>query len=408
MNFKSDNWFLADDFSGALEVGAAWKKSGIHIDVILDPKMPGHDDALVGFSSETRNASPADAGDRITEILGNAGDRNLRFKKIDSTMRGPVGAELTSISRFFPGRPILFTPANTDAGRTVQKGRLFVDEVPVSETAFNRDPLWPISGDSIQEIITVTGGPSSGLISLDSETSSDAEMQEALKANWKQSQIVIVDSKSEVQLEKWVRVAQEIAPGFLPCGSGGLARAMDAAGVLSDLKPESHKSRPGREHVLFVIGSLHPKSRNQIEYVAKLTGVPINYVSPDAQEDQDWPQIFEMGKGALILATQVPEENVHSELESVHRYSEKLAKITSQLYKEGLVDTLFVTGGETARAVLDRLDDVRLELEDEFQPGVSVSILTSSSGQTTRLLVKPGGFGGRELLAQILSFYGKH
>lgn len=112
---------------------------------------------LIVFSSETRNAAPREAARRaarrVTELLRvtKAWPGELLFKKIDSTLRGPIGAELQVLLTAFPGRRILLCPANPFTGRTVRGGVLHVQGVPLHLTEFRNDPLAPVTtGDLVQ------------------------------------------------------------------------------------------------------------------------------------------------------------------------------------------------------------------------------------------------------------------
>jgi hypothetical protein len=52
MRGGSDSWFLTDDFSGALEVGASWRQSGHSVEVGFDSGFPSSDNSIFGLSSE--------------------------------------------------------------------------------------------------------------------------------------------------------------------------------------------------------------------------------------------------------------------------------------------------------------------------------------------------------------------
>ena len=402
MQNKIQSWFLADDFSGALEVGAACKHSGIPVDIVFDPGMHGIDESVVGYSSETRNASCEEAEQRLAQVLNEAGNNRLCYKKIDSTLRGPVGAELKIINEFYPGRPILFCPANAEVGREVRDGKLYVEGIPVSESPFKQDPVWPIEEDCIEKIITGTGGPKVYSVSVGSDRK---EFSDCLRKAWESSPIAVVDSTTQADLEEWVFAANEVCDDFLACGSGGLANALISTGALSNLNAISGDSYSGPGKVLIVVGSLHPASRNQIASVIQTTHMPVEFLSLENEGSMEWRQEALIGQGALILSTELPTDHEPLEFKEVHKHSEQLARITSELFSEGLVDTLFLTGGETARTVVDQLSGVRLQLQDEFAPGVSVSRLTCDDGRSVRLIVKPGGFGTPDLLAQILDEY---
>ena len=62
----------------------------------------------------------------------------LIYKKTDSTLRGNIAAELRALADLFPTWRIGYAPAYPALGRTVKNGVLYVDDVPVSETAVRR------------------------------------------------------------------------------------------------------------------------------------------------------------------------------------------------------------------------------------------------------------------------------
>jgi uncharacterized protein YgbK (DUF1537 family) len=149
-------FFLADDVSGALDAAAGFFLAGWPVRVVLSAEgwrdvKPGE---LVAFSTETRNAAPTHAAHVLTAALAAAQARGGRlvYKKIDSTLRGPVAAELAALLAARKEWRVLFAPANPRAGRTVRGGVLRVHGVPVHETAFARDPASPVRESAIPGI----------------------------------------------------------------------------------------------------------------------------------------------------------------------------------------------------------------------------------------------------------------
>ncbi|MCB1123271.1 MAG: hypothetical protein KJT03_17075, partial [Verrucomicrobiae bacterium] len=332
MSDSYQSWFLADDFSGALEVGAILKQQGIPVDVVFDASLPKRDRVVVGFSSETRNAEPEEARRQVEQVLAQAKASCLRFKKIDSTMRGPVGAELSAFVQACPDRPVLFCPANASVGREVRGGQLIVEGVPVSQSSFRDDPVWPITEDCIEKILTQTGGPESCSITY---VEGQSALQERLRRAWENHPVAIVDSASEAELEDWVKAAHAVSPYYLPCGSGGLARSLVASGALSDLLLETTVPEIENGNILFMIGSLHPKSREQIRYIAETTELPIEYVSLNNGENYDSRINALREKGSLILATQFPSVAERLNFKEVHRHSLRLAVLVDELFSKG-------------------------------------------------------------------------
>src|SRR5262249_61903269 len=76
--------------------------------------------------------------------------------KVDSTIRGHLRAEIQALSSSWsPNATIVVCPAFPAAGRTVTRGELRVDEVPVSETAAGSDPVNPVRTNHLPALVQV-------------------------------------------------------------------------------------------------------------------------------------------------------------------------------------------------------------------------------------------------------------
>ena len=168
-------WFLADDLSGALDAGAAFHAAGRRVRLVeaTDDWWPGTDGEIVGVNTESRNLPPAEAAARIGAVLAHAAARGARlvFKKIDSTLRGPVAAELAAVRQHLPGHRILLCPANPAAGRTVEQGQLLVRGVPLLATDFARDPTAPVREGNLGRL----AGTAAELVIADARSEGDLE-----------------------------------------------------------------------------------------------------------------------------------------------------------------------------------------------------------------------------------------
>lgn len=212
---------LADDLTGALEAGARIHGSIVTTDPAVEAPM------LV-LDTETRHLPPAEAAQRIEQVCRPAG---VVYKKTDSTLRGNIAAELAALALMYPGRRIAYIGAYPALGRTVRGGCLYVDAIPVHQTAFARDPLNPITSSNIRELLA-------GL------------------------NCVVYDGETEDDVARAVSEARK-NQNLL----AGPASLLGPAGVPANL----HARR-----VLIVNGSLHPVSIRQLEY-ARARGIPAGW-----------------------------------------------------------------------------------------------------------------------------------
>jgi len=221
---------LADDLTGALESGVLL--DGAAVALHAAPAGPA-----VVIDTESRHLPPPEARRRVARWIEQI-PAELIYKKTDSTLRGNIGAELAALP---PGR-IHYAPAYPRLGRTVRGGLLYVDGVPVEQTAFARDPLSPVRTGCIREVLKRQGAPLQRIVIH--EGASDADLETAAAA---------------VFAEPLPRLAAGPA-GLLACLAPrvGLARCPAPLPVI----PEC----------LVINGSAHPASIAQIE-TARSSGV---------------------------------------------------------------------------------------------------------------------------------------
>lgn len=196
---------------------------------------------VVVFDTQTRHLAPTAA---YETVLGLA--RQLKgaiYKKTDSTLRGPIGAEFDALLDAFPMRSIVYAPAYPKLGRTVVNGCLRVNGIPVDKTAFALDPHEPVLESNIPHLIRSTCRGYQRVAVHDSQ--SDADL---------------------AAIATSLRIERDIA-----AGPGGFA-AHWAKLLPVTLRPPV--TFPKITRPLVVSGSLHPMSRVQAD-VARSLGIDV-------------------------------------------------------------------------------------------------------------------------------------
>ena len=97
------------------------------------------------MNASSRHLAPA-AARGVVEASGRrllAWTPRLVFKKIDSTLRGPVPDEVAAAMEVFGRRSALVCPAFPAAGRVVRGGEVLVYGEPLRETEYVRDLRTP-------------------------------------------------------------------------------------------------------------------------------------------------------------------------------------------------------------------------------------------------------------------------
>ncbi|MSU72663.1 MAG: hypothetical protein EXS43_10020 [Opitutus sp.] len=364
-----NDYFLADDLSGALEVAAAFRQAGFP--AVVTWSLEGWNacgpDDVVGFTTETRNAPPEVAAAAVRRALahGRARGGRLLYKKIDSTMRGPVAAELAALAAELPATTILFTPANPHAGRMVRNGVLLVQGVPVAETDFGRDPANPVKESSILGVVPAAA----------------------------KGRIIVLDVANDGDLEKGIAAREAVGDPWVAVGSGALARALAPRLGRARTAVGAKETRPALPPgpVLLVCGSAHPVNRAQAACLGRERALPVIEVrpsNPGVAATSAVRAIRSHGGAAIHIA---PRENGDVASDSQAALAAMVEAARTVVTYAG-VRRIMATGGETARALCDAFGIDSLRALEDIEPGLVLASASNASGAWL-LAIKPGGFG---------------
>jgi uncharacterized protein YgbK (DUF1537 family) len=386
-------YLLADDLSGALEAGAAFRAQGTPVTLSLAASAPPVAAGVRILSSETRNVPPAEAARVLAALLTaqRARGSQLLLKKIDSTLRGPIAAEIQALRKELSPPLVVFCPANPAVGRTVREGRLFVHGVPVTETDFGNDPGWPVKESHLVTLLE-TGGVRE-IVELPLAALRTAG---ALPSTHRRG-VLVSDAETREDLAQLVRLVRQAEPGAVFVGSGGLAHAL-AAGRGSPQPTEWQVPRS----VLIVCGSVNARSRRQLEFLRDQHAVPMHELvsAPGGAGDLIAALTRSLSQRGVAVLTVAREFLSADPATPVRRLAAEVVKLALAGAEP---EMLAMTGGETAQAVCVALGIEQLSLVGEIEPGVVVARITGGGPRKlTGMIIKPGGFGSDNIWSNII------
>jgi D-threonate/D-erythronate kinase len=379
---------LADDLTGACDTGCLFAGSG-PVGVALEPALRADDRPVIAVDTESRMlASPAAAAvlRRAAEHLRARLGAGPVFKKIDSTMRGSVAAELAALLEHGPPfSGALVCPAFPALRRVVSHGRLLVDSVPVHESPIGRDPGFH-GGTS--DLAALLSGPVPVVaLGLDDVRAGGEKIAHVLEQH--RGALVAADALTDADLANLARAALSV-PGMLAAGSAGLglalSRALGLAGPAAAL-PAGHAR-------LVVVGSLHPASRAQLDALER-AGVAVVTVDASGRGDPA-PAIAALDRRRPAVVASAP---APADREAMARH---LAGIAARILDRARVDLVAVTGGDTAHALIQALRPRRFDLLGAPADGLALGRLTLDAARGLPLLTKAGGFGRPDLFTTLL------
>jgi D-threonate/D-erythronate kinase len=229
-------FLIADDLTGAADASIHFAGSReIEIAISLPTGWGGQGwgrsqaKGLLVLDSESRDLPPDEAASIVSLACHGLGDGV--FKKVDSTLRGAVAAELEAARAALGRRSAVLAPSLPAQDRTVRAGRLLIE---------GRD------AGSVAEIVG---------------TAAVSVAVEALNSGPLPA-LVVVDAVTDADLDRIAAVCAR-RPDLLPAGSAGLAAAF--ARHEGSAAPTAV---PACRRVLVAVASRNPAARAQLAVLA--------------------------------------------------------------------------------------------------------------------------------------------
>ena len=335
---------IADDLTGACDAAVHFARRGYRTQVRLD--FHGEETSVLAISSESRDLSGAKLRQVIDELAQRLPvDRaRILFKKIDSTLRGNVGAEIAAALTAFGCEAAVITPAFPAMGRTVEGGYLRMG---------GAEPIGLAARLGLDNCAHVQPGM----------------VFAAIESG---ARFISVDAACDRDLDAIALAGLASGRRILWAGSAGLASAL--ARTLPWGGPPGPGCPPGTapglaSSVLFCIGSDHPVTVEQQRLLLAL------------------------GRREHVML------NLSARQTSVERVRELVGNAA------GAAGALVLSGGDTASLVCRALGVRRIELADEIVAGIPWGYLSGGAFDGWRVATKSGGFGAPHALIQVADFF---
>jgi len=412
---------VADDLTGSCDAGHEFAAREYDTRVVLSPQT----DAAVGgdvtvHNTDSRYADPAVAADRVRAVLGDA-DGSVVFKKVDSTLRGNVRVEVDAATRAVDPALVVVAPAFPGNGRVTASGYHLVDGRPVTESPPGQDDERPPTHDSLPEVFASSDYPVEHL-GIGTVARGNAAVRDALESLSSAAGPVIVtcDAVTDSHLATIATAADELAERCLYVGSGGLARYVGVPGTPSGTGIDVDLTRS----VVGVSGSVAPETLEQLEAVSddlrRQLDLETAVSDPSAAGDDLAARSAAVldEHGAVLLHSADAPSDVDRAMAAGgragvdgstvrRRVTDALAHGAATVVGDGRPSNLFLTGGETARAVLDALDATALRMAgDGVAPGIPLATVEGGVADGAAVVTKAGGFGDRQAIIKSLGRLG--
>jgi len=407
---------IADDFTGACDVGVQFKKRGLETIVFTDiESLTGFESVsdIVVVNTETRNLPPEDAYKKVRRIIRLLRQNNIKliYKKIDSTLRGNIGSEINAIMDELDFEAIVVAPAFPSQKRTVINGKLLINGIPLEKTEYANEPLSPVSNSRVSALIERQIGEKTGEIHLPKIRGDINLVVKEIQGFIKRGiRIIIADAESQSDLKRIARASIDL--NILPCGSAGLASAFSLQLAI-------------QPRMLIISGSVNSATLDQIETAVKKLNVKViepslrNILEDEKKLDKASDNLMKEvekviadekdviirlagSKSSISEIQEMRKNRGMSKLQVANVLLSLLGEVTRRILDAYNFEGLILIGGDTSIKIMKALGAKAVRIEGETLPGIPWGRILGGTRDGMRVITKAGGFGDRYALVKII------
>ncbi len=381
----------------------------------------GFDSAGISINTNSRHVSRAEAAGKVKMAVAGLRAGGLRaeivYKKIDSCLRGNIGAELDALLAETGAAACFVAPALPAQGRTTESDIHRVHGLPLAETEMAKDPLCPVSESRLSANLQGQSVLKVGHVELATVERGGTTALEKIKRLLAEGCCHIsFDAVDDRHLDRIAELGTLISKEMkvIFCGSAGLAaslcRLTRPVSFPGGSETSGGQDRPRQTAAkwLMICGTASEITRRQVDRLVHSTGWVHIVLAPDlllidGNSGENGLRVKEYSEslqaGNAILAIDPKGEYLNIGPEALVK---RFAIIGGRLATRTKPEVLFLTGGDTAAAVLEEIGWSGIKLYREVLPGLVQGELCGGVLSGSTVVTKAGSFGEEDTLLQLV------
>jgi 2-keto-3-deoxygluconate transporter len=412
---------IADDFTGANDTGVQFSMSHLRSIVITNKdfieKTLNDCDVLV-VDTESRFDDKETAYRKTHELGKIVKEKNIKYiyKKLDSTFRGNIGAEISGIMDSLEINHAILVPALPSYGRITKNGSVYVKGVLLAETEIADDPKTPVRESFIPKIISHQTDKKIEVINYDDVLAGEQNLIQKVRQHIKNGiQVIVIDAQEKEDLDLIASAISTIKEKVLFVGTSGLAEYLKKHFIIVKEKKSN----------IIIAGSVSEVTRKQIDYAKEKLAIMLIDINTEKllTKEKKWEKnrIINIIKESsqkgedIIIRSASSKDIVDKCFEKGQEYgldrfqvseiiSSFLGEIARYIIQEIRINGILFTGGDTAIKAAQCLNISGTIIHDEIIPGVPYGHFAEEQYKNIIIVSKAGGFGNEDALIQVLNF----
>lgn len=412
MNRAEKLIIVADDLTGAADTASRCHFAGLPATILTAPDIQDLPDGAIAINTDTRHRTGSDAFSIVAKL-----SRSVRrygnfcwYKKIDSTLRGNIGAELDGLFSVLssaaeqsaaPKRIAIICPALPVQERGIVDGRLTARQISVPDIHF---PTL-LREQSCRKV---------GEVALSDVRRDVDHLTRTMKQLIDRGvDYIIVDGTSESDL-RMIRDAAGLASANpIYCGSAGLAQMIAEWLALEQVHavPAIHRAhgsafldRADSGSIVIIVGSASLPAQRQMGYLLRQADVTSLEIKVDRSITVD--QVRQVSDSSLILLhLPAPRSDAKLDGPKARAMAKTLGNAAEKLYFQLRPQLMILVGGDTSMAVAERLMIGQLDIVCELLPGIPLAVGHAGDGIGQAIILKSGNHGIDNTLVKLIEIY---
>jgi uncharacterized protein YgbK (DUF1537 family) len=422
---------IADDLTGAADTGVQF--CPFFEDTLLmayDQIIPDDADVCVSSSqalaiyTDSRSLDADTARQRLAGTAPLLKEMQLDwvYKKVDSCLRGNIGAETEALMVALGYDVSFIAPAFPAMGRTTSDDVHRVHGQPVDRTEIGRDPVTPVTDSRLSRVVASQSRYPAGHVGLAFIEGPEAELHAKIRQLIDSGvRHVVFDATSQRHLDRIARMMVSLPYKVLAVGSAGLAAGMRFALTHKAADQDHATIKAAAGNYLLVCGSASDVTAGQVAqltstYPYKIVALSTSLLA-DSRRRSALLSRADAARLVLAINDMILRIDFLSKEDGPHpgknrpldprRLVEGLGCFTAAVMKARKPAGLFLTGGDTANAVLRALDATGIHIAGEIVTGMVAGTIAGGPLNGLAVATKAGAFGHRDTLIQLHEYW-KH
>ncbi|MBB6448660.1 uncharacterized protein YgbK (DUF1537 family) [Geomicrobium halophilum] len=410
---------IADDLTGANACGVRLAELGVRTMTKFHWSNHQHytnDTEATIIDTNSRYLAETAAKERLRSVIDEYRHIGVRdfAKRIDSTMRGNVGAEAEEWIRAFNNETIaVIVPSFPDSNRTMIGGYLLVDGILLQQTNLSKDPLTPMTKSYVPDLVRAKTTLPVAHIALKEVEQNVSDLKNCFHQCIADGfRILVVDAITNDHIEKIATVMVASKYRMNPFDPGPLTTAY---------MNRKMKNLNRDDKIIISIGSANELAEQQTQYFIERRNVSPIIVDPEKFIDptKSMEEISKTIKKAsdhleqenIVLITTIKpnqkrlnfrqlEEELDTSVNSIaQRITEGLAMITKEVIQQNPgVKGCLTSGGDVTASLCSFTNANGIELLEEINPLVAYGKVNGGDLNGIKIMTKGGSAGNQNTL----------